>query len=145
MRSSRSGLVLGFVALGALAGCSRAFELSEAAAAEPAVTAQVARKVLERAPITGSDDELRLMLIEYPPGVAGPPHRHPVTGLCYVIEGTAESQYEGELLKTFRAGDSYRDPAGKPHRIFRNASATQPLRFTCSAKIGKNQEFVEAL
>ena len=145
MRSSINHLTLVFsLALGAL-GCSRALGVSEAGAAEPAPAAKVARKVLQRTPIAGSEDELRLMLIEYPPGVAGPPHRHPVTGLCYVLEGTAESQYEGKPLETFRAGDSYQDPATKPHLIFRNASSTQPLRFTCTAKIGKNQDFVEAL
>jgi len=145
MRSSRSSRALVLAVLGALAGCSRALGVNEAVTAEPAAAAKVARKVLERTPIAGTDDELRLMLIEYPPGVAGTPHRHPVTGLCYVVEGTAESQYEGEPLKTFRTGDSYQDPATKPHLIFRNASATQPLRFTCSAKLGKSQEFVEAL
>src|SRR5262245_27519486 len=128
MRSSRSRLALVFSALGALAACSRAPGVNEAGAAEPATAAKIARRVLERTPIAGTEDELRLMLIEYPPGVAGTPHRHPVTGLCYVIEGTAESQYEGEPLKTFRAGDSYRDPASKPHLIFRNASAEKPLR-----------------
>jgi quercetin dioxygenase-like cupin family protein len=114
-----------------------------AVAAGPSTKAEINRQVLERAAIGGTDEELRLMLIEYPPSASAPVHRHPVIGLCYVIEGTAESQYEGEPVKTFRAGDSYQDSATKKHLIFRNPSTTSPLRFTCSAKIGKGQEFAQ--
>lgn len=98
--------------------------------------------MIERIDITGSDEELRLMLIEYPPNVSSVPHIHPVGGLCYVVEGAAESQYEGEDLKTFKAGDSYQDIATIKHLLFRNASKTDPLKFTCTAKIKKDQQFM---
>jgi len=103
---------------------------------------EISRKVIERVDIAGSDDELRLMLIEYPPNVSSVPHIHPVGGLCYVVEGVAESQYEGEDLKIFRAGDSYQDIAEKKHLLFKNASKTNPLKFTCTAKIKKDQQFM---
>jgi len=57
----------------------------------------------------------------------------------------AESQYEGEDTKTLHAGDSYQDSATKKHSVFRNASATGVLRFTCAAKIGKDQPFLQPL
>ncbi|MFO1518986.1 MAG: cupin domain-containing protein [bacterium] len=101
----------------------------------------IVRKVIERYEIPGTNDELQMILIEYPPGVAGPPHFHPVVGLNYIIEGIAESQYEGEPIKTFHSGDSYQDPANKRHVIFRNASKTKPLKFLVACKIPKGQSF----
>ena len=68
--------------------CSMAF-----AQADPIV-----RKIIERHDIPGTSDELQMILIEYQPGSAGPPHTHPVVGLNYIIEGSAESQYEGEEM-----------------------------------------------
>jgi quercetin dioxygenase-like cupin family protein len=65
--------------------------------------------------------------------------------LCYVVEGVAESQYEGEELKVFHAGDSYQDQANKKHLIFRNPSKTDVLKFTCTAKIKKDLPFMTPL
>lgn len=103
---------------------------------------EVTRKVIERLNIVGSDEELRLMLVEFPPAFSNAAHTHPVAGLCYVIEGTAESQYEGEDVKTFRAGDSYQDSTSKKHLMFRNANKTDGLKFICAAKIKKDQQFM---
>jgi quercetin dioxygenase-like cupin family protein len=128
----------------ALAGCSKSPAVG-VSQAEPGARAEITRKIIERTPIVGTDEELRLMLIEYPPGAAAAPHRHPVIGLCYVIQGMAESQYEGEGIRTLRAGDSYQDSATQQHLVFRNALATEPLLFTCAAKIGKDQEFAQPL
>jgi quercetin dioxygenase-like cupin family protein len=105
-------------------------------------SSEISRKVIERIDIAGSNEELRLMLIEYPPNLFSVPHIHPVGGLCYVVEGAAESQYEGEDLKTFKAGDSYQDIATKKHLLFRNVSKTMPLKFTCTAKIKKDQQYM---
>ncbi|MDD5275329.1 MAG: cupin domain-containing protein [Methylovulum sp.] len=106
---------------------------------------KVSRKIIERTDIAGGSEELRLMLIDFPPEFSSVPHTHPVVGLCYIIEGVAESQYEGEDLKTLHAGDSYQDSATKKHLLFRNASKTYALKFTCAAKIKKGQEFMQPL
>ena len=116
---------------------------SQASFAQP--SPPITRTVVERSEIPGTADELEIILIEYQPGAAGTAHLHPVVGLNYIIEGTAESQYEGEALKTFHAGDSYQDPANKRHLIFRNASTTEPLKFLVACKIPKGQSFVEPL
>jgi quercetin dioxygenase-like cupin family protein len=105
----------------------------------------ISRKVIERHEISGSTDELQMILIEYQPGAAAPPHVHPVIGLNYIIEGTAESQYEGESVKKFKAGDSYQDPANKRHLTFRNMSKTKPLKFLVVCKIPKGTSFSNAL
>ena len=102
----------------------------------------ITRKVVERHEIPGTTDELEMIVIEYQPGASAPPHLHPVVGLNYILEGTAESQYEGEPLKIFHAGDSYQDYANKKHLIFRNASKTEPLRFLVTCDIPKGHSFV---
>lgn len=103
---------------------------------------EVSRKVIERVDIPGSGEELRLMLVEYPPGYSIKPHRHSVAGLCYVIEGAAETQYEGERRRLVKAGESFQDEAEKIHLVFKNASMSAPLRFLCSFKIAKNGDYV---
>jgi quercetin dioxygenase-like cupin family protein len=74
--------------------------------------------------------ELRLLLIEYPPGMAGAPHTHPVPGVGYVLEGSFESAWgdHGATASVAREGESFVDRAHERH-LFRNASATSPLRF----------------
>lgn len=119
--------------------------LAHADGSAEAESTAVSRKVLERHAIAGGSEELRLMLVEFPPGYSNVAHTHPVAGVCYVVEGVAESQYAGDPLQTFRAGESYQDSAEKTHLIFRNPSLTQPLKFLCAAKIGRNQEFMQPL
>lgn len=82
------------------------------------------------------------MLVEFPAGYANAAHRHPAAGVCYVIEGTAESQYEGEPAKIIRAGESFQDEADKRHVVFRNVSSTDALKFVCSAKIKKVLDYL---
>jgi quercetin dioxygenase-like cupin family protein len=108
----------------------------------PSVISEVSRKIIERTDIAGGDEELRLMRVEYPPAYSAPPHRHPVAGLCYVIEGAAETQYEGGTARVVSAGESFQDEADKTHALFRNVSTTNPLRFLCAAKIRKDQPYL---
>ncbi|WP_347989090.1 cupin domain-containing protein [Methylomonas sp. AM2-LC] len=105
----------------------------------------VSRKIIERTDIAGSDEELRLMLVEFPPGYESSAHIHPVIGLNYIIDGSVESQYEGEDLKTFHSGESYQDLDNKKHLIFRNISKTDTLRFIIACKITKGKSFMEPL
>ncbi|MFA5950056.1 MAG: cupin domain-containing protein [Hyphomicrobium sp.] len=118
-------------------------QLVEAMSKSPMPITAVSRKVLEQIAISGTDEELRLMLVEFPPGYANIAHSHPVASVCYVIEGTALSQYEGEEIKQFSAGQSYQDQANKTHLIFRNASSEAALRFICAAKIKIGVPFLQ--
>ena len=111
----------------------------------PQTPTAVSRNIIQETDIPGSDEELRLMLVEFPPGYISPAHTHPVVGLNYIIEGTAESQYEGEDILTLNAGDSYQDPANKKHLIFRNPSKTHALRFLVAYKIKKDGAFMHPL
>jgi len=141
--------IISALAITVLSGCASVTDnlsspvtLNSSQSEEKIIATNVSRKVIERAGIVDSDEELRLMLVEFPPKFANVAHTHPVIGLCYVIKGVAESQYEGEELKTLHAGDSYQDSVTKKHLLFRNASETDTLKFTCAAKIKINQEFM---
>lgn len=87
-------------------------------------------------------EEFRLVLTTYPPGVGLPSHHHPSVGHNYVLEGVAESQYEGEDLKRFTAGLSYQDQAQVTHTIFRNADRTSPLKYLIAYTVKKGQPFL---
>jgi quercetin dioxygenase-like cupin family protein len=128
-----------YLALGLLASVSS----SSWAAADK--TAAVERKVIETSPIAGTDEELQLMLVTFPPSAASVPHVHPVVGLNYIIEGEVDTQYEGEPVKHFHTGDSYQDEVGKKHLVFKNTSATKPLRFLIAVKIKKGVPFKKDL
>jgi quercetin dioxygenase-like cupin family protein len=67
------------------------------------------------------------MLVVFPAEFSNVAHIHPVGGLCYVVKGAAESQYDGEEVKVFHAGDSYQDQANKKHLIFINPSKQMSL------------------
>ncbi len=111
----------------------------------PSKITEVSRTIIQRTAIEGSNEELRLMLVEFPPGYSSPAHIHPVVGLNYIVEGIAESQYEGEDLKTLNTGASYQDLANKKHLVFRNPSQTAALRFLVAYKIRKDQPFMHPL
>ena len=86
-----------------------------------------------------NDRELVMFLLTLPPGGAAPIHKHPGVGIGYVLEGVYESQYEGEPLKRFAAGEAIYDLQDTPHLIARNASSTEPLRFTMTFVVRKGQ------
>ena len=84
-----------------------------------------------------NDRELVMFLLTLPPGGAAPIHKHPGIGIGYVLEGAYESQYEGEPLKRFSAGEAIYDLQDTPHLIARNGSSTEPLRFIMTFVVPK--------
>lgn len=92
--------------------------------------AAASRIELMRREIPGEANlEAVLFLLSLSPGGVAPVHQHPGIGVGYVLEGVYESQYEGEELKRYVAGDPIEDLAATPHLVARNASDTEPLRF----------------
>ena len=106
----------------------------------PPATGTASRVELMRRDIPGAGNcEAAMFLISLPPGAAAPAHKHPGIGVGYVLEGIYESQYEGEPLKRFVAGDSIYDLAQTPHLIARNGSHTEPLRFIMTFIVKKGE------
>lgn len=95
----------------------------------PGSQQKIERVEIQRSEVPGTDLEMRVLLVTYPPGAAAPVHHHPVVGINYILEGTAETAFDNDPPRTYKAGESFQDLAIRPHTIFRNASRTEPLRF----------------
>jgi len=104
-------------------------DISGQASAQQAGFSGVARKTLERLALPGDHRELVVAEVTYPPGGVAPQHRHPVGGIIYIVEGTAESAYGDEAPRQYRAGETLQDRADLPHTLFRNCDPEHPLRF----------------
>jgi quercetin dioxygenase-like cupin family protein len=81
--------------------------------------------------------ETRLYLIEYPAGASAPPHTHPVPGVGYLLEGRAESAFEGDAPAVVEQGHGFSDKAEVVHTVFRNTDPAHPLRFLMAYTIRK--------
>lgn len=67
-----------------------------------------------------------LITVAYAPGQQSIAHRHGGSVIAYVLDGEVVSQLKGEPAHTYKAGDSWYEPAGSVHLASRNASATKP-------------------
>ena len=82
-----------------------------------------------------------MLLDIFPPGIVVPPHRHSVVGLNYIVDGRAESQYEGGPLLKLGRGDSFKDLAGPRHVMFRNPDEKVPLVVILSFTVPRGTPF----
>jgi quercetin dioxygenase-like cupin family protein len=117
-----------------------------AAEAQPPKSAPAAirRQLLDQRPVAGAPGlETQLWLIDYPPGASAPVHRHPVVGIGYVIEGAFDSTFAGQAPVHVSAGQSFVDPARSEHSVFRNSSATQPLKMLVAYTIPSGTPIME--
>ena len=127
-----ASILASLLACASLAACHAAAppETAIPGPALPAPANGVRRTLLERRPVaTLPGWETRFYLIEYPPGAAAPLHLHPTDGVGFVLDGSFESAFGTEPVTEVGAGRSFVERADAPHRIFRNPSADQPLRF----------------
>jgi len=120
--------------------CASLFASSSAMAAD-ASTSQITRTVLERHEIPGTDEEMQMILAEFPPGTVSALHHHTVEGLVYVLEGTAESAYGNDAPKIYHAGDVMKDIPDVPHTIFRNPDPDHTLRILIFTNLHKGQPY----
>jgi quercetin dioxygenase-like cupin family protein len=86
----------------------------------------LSREILPNVP----GKELVAVEVDFPPGAASVPHRHPRSAFvyAYVVSGVIESAVENENPQTYQAGESWREAPGAFHRLTRNASSTAPAR-----------------
>lgn len=114
--------------------------LARAQAASPAGSKPTLR-VLERHEVAGTDQDMSLVEVVFPPGLVAALHHHLVPGLNFIVEGVAESAYATDPPRTYRAGDTLQDLANVPHTIFRNPDGAAPLRFLIFYVLGRNQPY----
>jgi|WetSurMetagenome_2_1015567.scaffolds.fasta_scaffold764533_1 quercetin dioxygenase-like cupin family protein len=74
---------------------------------------------------------LRATLLEvtYPPGGSSAAHEHPCPVVGYVVLGAVRMKIKGDVLRTYRAGDSFYEPPNTVHEISANASNSEPAKF----------------
>ena len=98
---------------------------AEAQTAPPPATAQLLVQPLTDLP----GREVRITLLDRPPGNASPAHHHPGHHTFgYVVEGTYELGINGQPTKTLHAGDTFYEPPGAIHSVSKNASTDKPLK-----------------
>lgn len=106
---------------------------------------EIRRTLVESQPATGLPGwETRLYLIEYGPGAVAPVHVHPMVGVGQVLEGSFASAFGDDPIVEVHSGQGFVDPAGVPHRVFRNLSPDRPLRFLVAYTIHPNQQIFYA-
>lgn len=107
-------------------------------AQEPKTAQGISRTLLDQSDLQDLPGwETRMYLIEYAPGVAAPPHHHPAPGVGYVVSGSFESAFAGGEAIEVREGQSFRDLPNVSHVMFKNTSATKPLKFVISYVVRK--------
>ena len=143
---SRSNCVASLLSSALLLGCQThgATEVPTAAPTPPVATlapGAIKRTLLEKHPLAKLPGwETRLYLVEYGPAAVASLHVHPAVGIGYVLEGSFESAFGDEPPLQVHERQTFADSAETPHRLFRNLSAEQPLRFVIAYTIRSDQE-----
>lgn len=108
--------------------CLAAFTFA-AGAAEPKVHVKVLRA--DELPVkqNGQKTTATMLEVTLDPLAGSPPHRHPGAVSGYILEGTFEFQVGDGPLQTFKAGDTFFEPAMILHRIGRNPDPQKRTRF----------------
>ncbi|TDV58318.1 quercetin dioxygenase-like cupin family protein [Pseudomonas graminis] len=85
--------------------------------------------VLEQHPMLNAPGkEAMVLTVEYTPGQASIAHSHSGSAIAYVLEGEVISRVNDGKAMTYKAGQTWYEPAGSGHYESRNASATKPAK-----------------
>ena len=108
--------------------CARALPLADRLAASTPERAQV---VLSRSlpELNGRALKATLVRVNYGPGEASAPHRHPCAVIGYVVRGAIRTRVEGEPESIYQTGESFYEAPNSVHQISANASEKEPVRF----------------
>ena len=71
--------------------------------------------------------EVKMLIVDYPPGSTSPAHRHPCPTFGYVLEGEIESTFEGKAHR-YKKGDSFYEFTNGLHNAARNTHPTKPAK-----------------
>ncbi|WP_036436133.1 cupin domain-containing protein [Mycobacterium sp. URHB0044] len=111
-----------------IAGCG-------ASAADPAADTASAPPVETLAPLyqqalpNVADKTFTSAIVTFPPAARAMPHRHGDAFVyAYVLEGTVNSQLEGEPAHVYHQGENWSETPGAHHLATENASATEPAK-----------------
>jgi len=80
-----------------------------------------------------------VLVVEFAPGAASPPHHHPGPVFGYVLEGAFETALDQGDPVTYHAGDIWYEPPRATHRVARNPSRTEACRILVFLILAKGQ------
>lgn len=90
--------------------------------------ASVVKDLVARDLAGASGKEVRMLTVEYPPGVASPPHRHNAQVFVFVLAGSVKMQVAGSPVVTLGPGETFYEGPEDVHTVSANASQTEPAR-----------------
>jgi len=85
--------------------------------------------------------EVLMINVEYPPGAVDPVHKHDAHAFVYVLEGSIVMGVKGGKEVTLTKGQTFYEGPNDIHTVGRNASNTQPARFTVTLIKDKGVDF----
>jgi quercetin dioxygenase-like cupin family protein len=90
------------------------------------VTQLSQRHIIEK--LDGKESSATVLEVTFKPGQQDILHRHAGPVFGYVLEGEYEHAVNDEPIKSYKAGDTFYEPAGCVHRVARNPSKTTKTR-----------------
>lgn len=102
--------------------------------------------VLESHPMLNAPGKKAMVLtVDYKPGQVSIPHSHSGSAIAYVLEGEVISRVNDGKAITYKAGQTWYEPAGSRHYESRNASATKPAKLLVFILLDDNGEVLTPL
>jgi quercetin dioxygenase-like cupin family protein len=84
-----------------------------------------------------------MVVVEYAPGAASPPHWHPGPVFGYVLQGRVAIGIDQRPPVTYAEGDVWYEAPRHTHRVSRNASITEPAKLLAFLILEKGQPLLE--
>jgi len=130
-RSKRFGIpvALGIVAVCALAGCQtapKAGEYTKGVAVKPLLTTSTTASGQPIVYPKTDKPEVRMLLVEIPPGGETGWHQHPMPAYAYLLSGSVTVQTATGKTYTFHAGEAFAETVGVLHNG--KNTGTEPAR-----------------
>src|SRR3954464_15293470 len=101
----RSSGIFPMLALAVLIGSSLAAALADSPSNK--VPAELVQELMQKELTGVPGKELRMLTVEYPPGVGSAPHRHNAQVFVYVLSGSLRMQVQGSPAVILQAGQTF--------------------------------------
>lgn len=94
----------------------------------PAASAPPRGELLRATLPAGDFRNVRVAIVELPPGTGAPRHRHDVAIVAHVLEGSVENRFNGGEVQVHSQGEAWWEAPGTIHDLARNPSETVTAR-----------------
>ncbi len=104
--------------------------------ARDALAGTLARRELQRAPLSVPGREVVQVLTEIPPGGASGWHMHPGSEVGYLLAGRVRMEIQGQATLDLEAGDPFLIPPRTPHNALDLGPETGQMLSTYIVEVG---------